>query len=181
MKSEAAVSGFDELNVLSSAKTLYAALVQDNQRAFLELARERYRETEPHGDEPPDLAWLLLLLGGYDAVTKYVYDHETDRKRDRTAEAVNSTAAKATEYRRGLSYWSQMTGQYADAVTDEATLKAYRDAGVKKVRWVTAGDGKVCATCRDRDGQVYPIENIPPKSHWRCRCYLVPVGASEMT
>lgn len=169
-KDEAAQNGFDELSVLSITRTLYDQLEQDNQEIFLELAQERYQEAEPHGEEPPDLAWLLALLAAYSAVSKVVYNNEVERKRGYTAEGINSSTAKVTEFRRGLHYWADFTGQFADEVTDETTLKAYRDAGVRRVRWVTAGDEKVCETCRDRNGKVYPINSIPPKPHKHCRC-----------
>jgi SPP1 gp7 family putative phage head morphogenesis protein len=171
-KDEAALAKFDELNVLEVTRTLYQDLAHDNQEIFLELAQERYQEAEPHGKEPPDLAWLLALLAAYNTVTKVVYEHEIDRKRGYTAEGINSSTAKATEFRRGLHYWADFTEQYADIVTDETTLKAYRDAGVKKVKWITAGDEKVCETCKERDGKIYPISAVPSKTHKKCRCWL---------
>ena len=174
-KDEAAKDGFDELSVLEVTRTLYQDLARDNQEIFLELAQERYQEAEPHGEEPPDLAWLLALLAAYNAVTKVIYDNDVDRKRQYTAEGINSSTAKVTEFRRGLHYWADLTSTYADIVTDESTLKAYRDAGVRRVRWVTAGDEKVCETCRERNGKVYSINSIPPKPHRRCRCVYQPV------
>lgn len=174
-KDEAARHGFDELNVLEVTRTLYQDLARDNQEVFLELAQERYQEAEPHGEEPPDLAWLLALLAAYNAVTKVIYDNDVDRKRQYTAEGINSSTAKVTEFRRGLHYWASITADYADIVTDESTLKAFRDAGVRRVRWVTAGDEKVCETCRERNGKVYSINSIPPKPHRRCRCVYEPV------
>ena len=173
-KDEAAKDGFDELSVLEVTRTLYQDLARDNQEIFLELAQERYQEAEPHGKEPPDLAWLLALLAAYNAVTKVIYDNDVDRKRQYTTEGINSSTAKVTEFRRGLHYWADLTSTYADIVTDESTLKAYRDAGVKRVRWVTAGDERVCETCRERNGKVYSINAIPPK-HRRCRCVFEPV------
>ena len=101
-KDEAARLGFDELNVLEITRELYQDLQTDNQTAFLELAQERYQEAEPHGEEPPDLAWLLALLAAYSAVSKVVYNNEVDRKRGYTAEGINSSTAKVTEFRRGL-------------------------------------------------------------------------------
>lgn len=172
-KDEAAQNGFDELNVLEVTRTLYDQLRKDSQDVFLELAREQYQASEPHGEEPPDLAWLLALLAAYNAVTKVIYDNDVDRKRQYTAEGINSSTAKVTEFRRGLHYWADLTATYGDIVTDESTLKAYRDAGVvKKVKWITAGDEKVCETCRERNGKVYSINAIPPKPHRRCRCWL---------
>lgn len=174
-KDEAAQHGFDQLNVLEVTRTLYQDLARDNQQVFLELAQERYQEAEPRGTEPPDLAWLLALLAAYNAVTKVIYANEIQRKQAYTTEGINSSTAKATEFRRGLHYWADLSSTYADIVTDESTLKAYRDAGVKKVRWVTAGDERVCETCRERDGKVYTINAIPPK-HRRCRCHYLPVN-----
>ena len=171
-KDEAARHGFDELNVLEVTRTLYQDLARDNQQVFLELAQERYQEAEPHGEEPPDLAWLLAFLAAYSAVSKVVYNNEVDRKRGYTAEGINSSTAKVTEFRRGLHYWADFTGQFADEITDEVTLKAYRDAGVKKVEWHTVLDGKECETCKERDGKIYPINAVPPKTHKRCRCWL---------
>ena len=173
-KDEAAQNGFDELNVLEVTRTLYDQLRKDNQDVFLELAQERYQEAEPHGEEPPDLAWLLALLAAYNAVMKYQYSNEWERKRDRTAEAINSSTAKVTEFRRGLAYWSQMTGWFADEVTDQATLKAYQDSGVKRVNWNAVLDGRECETCKERDGKIYPIRSIPPKPHPGCRCWYSP-------
>lgn len=171
-KDEAAQRGFDELNVLEVTRTLYDQLRKDNQDVFLELAQERYQEAEPHGEELPDLAWLLALLAAYNAVTKVIYDNDVDRKRQYASEGINSRTAKVTEFRRGLHYWADLTEQYADIVTDETTLKAYRDAGVKRVKWHAVLDGKECETCKERDGKIYPINAVPPKTHKHCRCWM---------
>lgn len=171
-KDKAAQTGFDELNVLEVTRTLYQDLARDNQEIFLELAQERYQEAEPHGEEPPDLVWLLALLAAYNVVTKVVYNNEVERKRGYTAEGINASTAKVTEFRRGLHYWADFTEQYADSVTDESTLKAYRDAGVKRVKWHTVLDGRECETCKERDGKIYPINAVPHKTHKKCRCWL---------
>ena len=179
--------------MLEVTRTLYDQLRKDNQDVFLELAQERYQEAEPHGEKPPDLAWLLALLAAYNAVTKVIYDNDVDRKRQYTAEginsstakvtefrrglhywAINSTTAKVTEFRRGLSYWAQMTEWYAVEVTDQSTLKAFQDSGVRYVKWNTMNDGRECSTCKERDGKIYPIRSIPPKPHPGCRCWYTP-------
>ena len=169
-KNQAQIDGFDELEVIQLTRTLYQDLSADNQETFLELAQERYQEVEPHGEEPPNLTWLLALLAAYNAVTKYIYAHEIDRKQQYAAEGINASTAKVSEFRRALKRWTNFTDQYADIVSDETTLKAYRDAGIKKIRWVTAEDERVCPECRERDGKVYSINNVPPKPHWGCRC-----------
>lgn len=171
--------GFDELNVIKATKQLYKDLDKDNAGAFLELAREQYESVDPSGDKPPDKAWLLAILALPNPLTKYIYDAEVYRKRDRAAEAVNASTAKVAEYRKALKYWSRMTGWYADIITDEAGLKSFRDAGVKKVIWRTQKDGKVCHECEERDGVEYPINNIPPKPHLGCRCYFTAVADKQ--
>ena len=162
---------FDELNVLGVCKRLYAALDSDNFKTFLELAIKKYLEANPGGRNLPDSDWLLDFLEEYDPVTKYVYRNEVERKRDRLAEAVNASTAKVTEFNRGLGYWMQMTSHYADSVSDAATIKAFRDSGVTAIKWNAQKDGRACLPCLDRDGNIYPIDKIPPKPHWGCRCY----------
>lgn len=106
----------------------------------------------------------MPCLPGYSAVTGYVYEHEIDRKRAYLEEGLLSRTNHKNEFRRALRYWSDMTYQYADDVTDSARIKAFTDAGVEQVQWHTAGDEKVCQVCRERNGEIYPIDNIPDKT-----------------
>lgn len=194
-KQKAVQLKFDELNVIEICKNLYEALAEDNRKAFRDLAILAYRQADPHGDKGDEMfdIWLLdQVLDRPNEVTHYTYTHEVDRKRERLTEAVNSVptpgkakitiygkttkaTTKTMEFQKALRLWARMTGEYCDIVTDEATLKAYRNAGVKRVRWVTEEDEKVCSLCRPRDGEVYDIDKAPPKEHWGCRCYYVPV------
>lgn len=169
---------FDELSVIKQIKLLYDALDEDNLKIFLELGRRRYKEINPERDEEEEITefWLLDFLDSYNPVTKYQYTHETQRKRDYTAEAVNSSGAKAEELKNGLFKWSRFTAEYADIITDEVTLKAYRAAGVRRVKWNTEEDERVCEECRELDGKVFDIDKAPPKAHWRCRCWYTPAG-----
>lgn len=174
-KNKLSVLRFDELNVIQIIKQLYAKLKTDNQKAYFELAQAVYTDVRPSESEKPDLSWLLSLLEEYDPVTKYVYDHEIDRKRDYATEAVIASSRKPEELQKSLSRWAQFTAHYADAVEWESTLKAYRDSGVKAVIWHTREDEKVCRECGPRDGKIYPIKMIPAKPHWGCRCWLTAV------
>lgn len=156
-------------------KTLYTALDKDNREVFLDLARMVYERTEPHGGKEPDEAWLAAFLKEYNPVTLYIYDNEVDRKRDRTTEAIIASTDKAKEFRRGLLYWGQMSAQTCLDVTDTAALKAWKDSGVKRVMWNTEQDDRVCGKCEPRDGKIYPIDKVPHKDHYNCRCWLTPV------
>lgn len=165
---------FDELSVIKELKKLYAQLAEDNEEIFLELAQMVYKRTRPNGGKKPDEAWLLAFLDAYNETTLYVYNNEVERKREYTTEAINSSPEKSVEFRRALMKWATFTTEYADQIADEAMLKSYDDAGVKKVQWVTERDRKVCPECRALDGQVFPIDEAPPKAHWHCRCWYIP-------
>lgn len=162
----------DELNVIKTITRLYKDLAADNKQAFLDLAILAYQDAQPHGKKEPDKSWLLALLDSYDPVYLVVYTNEVERKRDRLIEGVIAAPNKTKEFRRGLSMWARFTAHECDRVTDEATLNAFRDAGVKKVRWRTEEDDKVCPVCGPRDKKVYSIDNIPAKPHINCRCWL---------
>lgn len=172
-----AVLKFDELNVIKTVKTLYRDLAADNKKAFTDLAIMVYEDTTGRelDDEEDELMALWLMsevLDKPNPVTVYIYTNEVERKRDRATESINASTKKRQEFQKALRYWSRMTEQYADIVTDEATLKAFRDSGVKKVRWRTEEDDRVCEICGPRDGKVYDIDKVPAKPHWGCRCWL---------
>ena len=173
-KADARLTRFDELTVISAVDELYKRLDSDFRDSMLELAIAIYEEAEESGSERPTKKYLNKLLSKSDPVTKYAYTSEALRKRDRLKEALETRSDTAYEWRKAMSFWANMAAQYADCITDEVTLKAYRDAGVKYVMWVTQRDEKVCEDCRPRNGTVYPIDEAPPKKHWHCRCYYIP-------
>lgn len=163
---------FDELNVINRSKKLYENLSELNQEMYLEVARKAYEAAYPDNKKKLSKAWLLLLLQDYDEVTKYVYANEVDRKRSRFAESLLSTKRKQQEFMTAFNLWWKQTTQYGIKVVDEATLQGYRDAGVKHVRWKTQQDGKVCEICKSRSNKIYPIDKIPAKPHYGCRCWF---------
>ena len=182
------IKGFDELNVLNEIDALYAALDEDNRKAYRELFVARYIEMyvfvtgkkAPDEDEIDDLVDMYLagLLDEPNAVTHYTYDTEVYRKRDRAKEAINAVPTKAQnqlEMEKAIRFWTQQTGFYVDLVSDEAATKAMIDGGVKHVKWNDQDDKKVCSACHDMNGVIYPIKKVPDKPHPRCRCYLTPI------
>jgi len=51
----------------------------------------------------------------------------------------------------------------------------YRQAGVKKVKWLTAQDERTCPVCRPLDGRVFGIDEVEgPPAHPGCRCSVLP-------
>lgn len=179
------LASFDELNVLSSAKVLYQKLDDITKQGFLLAANRAYADARNDlksfdvGADVLTEFWLLGWLNDYNPVTKYVYAHEVERKCARFAESVIASTARAAEIKTGLRYWSAMVAHYAIEVTDKATVKAYKDSGVKRVMWLTVPDERRCGRCFKRHGKVYDIDKLPPKPHLNCRCYFVPYGGDK--
>lgn len=164
---------FDELNVLRSTKKVYEDSIRLAKKRYLQIALNAYKAAK--GKKKIDRDWILDMLEEYDPVTMYLYQPEAERKMQRTVEAILSTNNKNEAVDRALRLWTLQNTHYAEKSVDEATLQAYQDNGVKKVRWVTAEDERVCEECQKRDGKIYPIDKLPPKPHYRCRCTFEPV------
>ena len=186
------VMGFDELNVVHTRKAtqnMFDEFMDDNEVLYLKVARKAYssavkmaRADGFKGDEEDiDMDFIVGVLANYNLVTGYLYEKEADRKRLR----LNEQILTAREYgdrdmfqdslRRAANLWWSQTTQYGISMVDEATIKGFEDMGVKRVRWVTTDDEKTCAECGSRDGKVYALRKVPPKPHYKCRCYVVPV------
>ena len=188
--------GFDRLNVVNTRKTteaMYDRFLEENEALYLDAAKDAYKKAlktaKAEGFEGEERAvdgeWLAGLLAGYNLVTGYLYGKEADRKRLR----LNEQILTAREYsdrtmfhdslRRAANLWWTQTSQYGLHTVDEATAKGFRDMGVKEVQWIAANDEKTCPTCGARDNKIYKIHDLPPKPHYGCRCYIVPVKRKE--
>lgn len=185
--------GFDELNVLETQKTVKAmykrldAVIRREYynialMAFFEAWREASEigiETENEDDDFDAHNFVVSELEAYDPLTDFVYTREYDRKRDRLFESIIATQIGNQEMRRnlkrGMDVLARQIRQYADNITVRARITAFKRAGVRYGRWITERDERVCSVCRDRDGVVYPIDEILNEipAHWRCRCKLV--------
>lgn len=184
------IDGFDELNVIKQTDSLYDRLDENNRRRFKELFVARYleivrelqkgsklKESEDSVDELAEM-YIAGLLGEPNAVTKYVYDAEVLRKRDRAKEAILSVPTKAQkqlEIEKHVRYFQQMTGWYTDFASQGAEIQALEDSGVEKVERHEHNDKKTCEVCLDADGEIYPIDKIPEIPHLRCRRWFTPV------
>lgn len=177
-------ASYDPLLVSQVLTALYQQLDADFRHELYLLADEQYEEMAGSvGLEELDVGFedLFLedILSKPDTITHYAYDAELLRKRDRAIEAVNAVSGvqnKQAELDKAMRFWAQMAGQYADTVAYEAAIKAYKDAGIKYVKWVTQNDEKVCADCESKSGKLYQIGKIPKRPHWRCRCYVIPLN-----
>lgn len=171
------VSDFEELNIILHSYDLYNELDNITREGLILLGKKDYIA---NGGDESDLdimiPFLLGLFVRYDPVTKYVYTNEVDRKRSRYAESLISSNTKVKEINYSLRLWSNMVRQYAIAMTDLSSRKAFEDLGYLRVEWVTEEDDRVCEVCEARSGKIYLIDKIPPKPHLGCRCYVLPVG-----
>lgn len=183
------VSGFDQLNIVKLIKTtaqMYSDLDDFN--------RKHYRELCDHSVE-----WAAYVMGaeevefdsadfvnqylkGYDPVTQYVYIKEADRKRMR----LNESILAAKEYqeivklqkavKKAADLWFTQGSQYALDIMLATVVAVFMKAGVKKLRWNTQQDDKVCGDCHDLDGKVFNAKDYPPPQHYGCRCFPTPVN-----
>lgn len=189
--------GFDELNVVNTkniTKAMFDRLLSENEKMYRKAADKAYSKAKHTAvdagyreEEKKELGgeWLIGVLLGYNLVTGYVYDREAERKRLR----LNEQILTAREYddrqlfnsslQRTANLWWTQTSQYGITVVDKATLQAYEDMGVKKVRWKSVIDGRECKVCRERHNKTYKISEVPEKAHYNCRCYLEPVKTEE--
>ncbi len=160
----------DELNVIPRTKELYDRLESEALKVFLRIARNKYKDCG--GIDTLEMAWLLGLLGQSDPLTGYIFLNDKDRKRQYYAESILSGGNIANETKKAMRYYYGAIRQYADIVTTDAALQAFRDTGVRHVRWRTNLDGRECRTCWNRNDNIYSINNVPVRPHYGCRCWL---------
>lgn len=184
---------FDELNTLTvrkETKTVFDTVDDFNRNSFKALADWADQFTIENiilfdfGEwkTPKDFGRKIekKVLESYNPVTEYKYAPELERKRLRMAEGLMTakTLSDREMYNRIVEKNAQLlytqSQQYAEDVTDTAMLESMKRAGVKKVRWIAEKDDRTCSECRDLDGMVFPIDAVPKKPHYRCRCRKVP-------
>lgn len=159
----------DEINLLGSVNAVYEEADKILRQKLLHIAKKTYRELG--GEDTVDEIWLNKFLNTVNPTTGYIYVNEVDRKRSRCFESLIASSNKAKDVKTALRYFSAMATQYTIDVADAAAVEAYKSQGVKKVRWRSYTDHKVCKTCLERDRKIYNIDKIPSK-HWNCRCWL---------
>lgn len=170
-----ALSSFDELNILRSVKELYREADALVRKMLYRIAVVAYENANGEDISVITEQWLLdVVLEAYDPTTKYSYVNEVERKCSRLFESMVASENKVVEVDSALRYWSVMATQYAIITTDASTKQAYIDSGIAEVMWVSTKDDKRCKVCRTRDGKIYAIEEVLPKPHLGCRCYLIP-------
>lgn len=162
---------FDEMNVISVSHEIYDTALVETKREMARLSKkvyEKYNESDNFDSE----GFVLALMLAYDPTSKYIYQNEVDRKRARFVEGVLSSDFPMEEVKASQRLWIAMNKVFADEVTFQTMIKAYKDSGVKRVRWVTSPDERRCATCGAMHGKVFHIDKVPSKPHRNCRCWV---------
>lgn len=178
---------FDELNVFQSVSGVYENSIALCEKRYRQIALDAYEaalilagieaeEAERMAEDSITEDWILDMLEDYDAVALYQFLPEAERKKERLVEALIASHNKGEEVNKALRLWTLQVARYADKSVEDATIDAYKKAGVKKVRWLALEDAKTCKVCAKRDGKVYSINKVPPRPHYHCRCILEIVG-----
>ena len=190
------VTGFDELSaprITERTEKMIARLLKSNMTAYIRIAQQA---TEEAAEDVRALGLVALpikandryvdgILREYNPITGYLYYPEADRKRARLAEAliaavlVGARADYHKELRRFAKLWHTQTLQYGETTVDRARLDTFKKNGIKRVMWQSEHDERVCTECKERDGKIYPIDAIPTKPHYRCRCWLIPLAETK--
>ena len=178
---------FDEMNVLQVRKhvnKLYKSVLNSIITEFVAVANSIYQDIYDEclalgfdGDPTNiDEAWIEEFFDRYNPVTKYVFSNEIDRKRARLFEALVANELDTfRSYKDAERLITQQVRQYGIDLEDAIAMTVYEDTGVKKVQWVAEDDHKTCGVCNELDGQIFKLKDAPPKQHYNCRCYLIPV------
>ena len=178
---------FDELNVAGVKKhvhKLYQTIYKTVKQEFLKVVNKIYQtiydEAVAMGFDGDirnlDEAWVEEFFSLYNPVTKYVFDNEIDRKESRLFEAlVSSVADRLKSYAYAERLITSQIEQYAIDLEDTIAKVVYEDTSVKKVMWNAEHDHKTCGVCDELDGQIFELNNVPPKPHLNCRCWITPV------
>lgn len=191
------VMGFDSLNVVNTKKVtkeMFDRLLAENEKTYQKVAKDAYSKAKKKAEaigytegKPEGVGgeWLLGVLLAFNMITGYLYDREAERKRLRlneqilTAREFNNRDLYNESLRKTANLWWTQTLQYGITVVDEATIQAYEDMGVDKVKWIAELDNRTCKVCRERNGKIYELSKVPAKTHYNCRCYLEPVEIEE--
>lgn len=168
--------------IVRAAREYALSFLTDSEKATFETAIKRGKNVaKSKANEDFDSGIVESVLDGYNLVTGYLYKREAERKRLRLAEEMLTARqfSDRQKYDNGLkkaaNYWFTQSGQYAIDMEDTAVKEVWEQAGIQQVMWVSERDNRVCHTCRELDGQIFDIDNVPGKQHYNCRCTIKPV------
>ena len=178
------------MNIIQTKKhvnKLYKKVFKIIKQEFLAVANDIYAEVADEAIElgfdgdlgDIDEGWIEDFLKEYSPVTKYVFTNELERKFSRLFEALIADLEKRLEsYKSAENSILKQIKQNGIEFEDKIAEETYKKFGVIKVQWVAEDDGKTCGVCNELDGEIFDLEDAPPKQHINCRCVLRPVNIS---
>lgn len=105
------------------------------------------------------------------AILRRVTDYAMNRTDDLKLDDLTKDAFNRGEHLARLFARDQMA-----RFNKACTLATFRSAGVTKVQWLTANDGRVRKTHRMLNKRIFDVDNLPEEiNDYNCRCGLVPV------
>ena len=146
---------FAKKGISKAVREVYEILWDRSYRMFYRLATHYYKIAG--GKKKTD--WVLDFLEEYDFSGKTIMVMAAREEN------------KVPDLKRPEVLLNQQVTQKSIEIVDEATIRAYKEQGVTKVKWKTMRDNKVCAECEERDGKIFDINELPEK-HYNCRCWL---------
>lgn len=191
---------YDELNksqIDEEVDDLFDKVLSLNNNLLKNLIKDLEYDEEDYPIE--------MLNDRYSKTTKYVFANELERKRSRYKENIISSMFGIADYQGKRKDFSKeaMLG----ALSSMAFIKLQNDTarfvaqqieecavdnerymylqegmkeGVEYVRWVSMDDGRDCDECHELNGQIFPIDAVPDKFHWGCRCEMEYVSQEEL-
>ena len=177
---------WDEINVIRTVVSVYRTSAKKARKRYYEEAVEAYilgmlmcgygnAEAHRMADKAITMEWVDERLEETNFVTLYRFNSEAERKAYRLAEQLEVAPDRNKLIDRALREWARQLGQYAIEYTDAGILQAFKDAGIERVIWMTEDDEKTCHDCIELHRKEFPIDEVPPKPHYGCRCRLIPV------
>ena len=105
------------------------------------------------------------------AILKRITDYAMNRTDELKLDDLTKDAFNRGEHLARLFARDQMA-----RFNKACTLATFRSAGVTKVQWLTANDGRVRKTHRMLNRKIFDVDNLPEEiNDYNCRCGLVPV------
>lgn len=160
-KLKSKVLSFDETNILDEVNVTYNTLKSITYTKFMELASAQYEKyflNEDASYEGVTEEWLYKLLTEVDEVTKYSYSNELDRTRQRCFEGLVAVTSAEFAVKSNINdvistsmkHYSRMLRQETITLANKSAIKAMKDEGSQKVKWITQKDGNVCDRCKEK-------------------------------
>lgn len=61
----------------------------------------------------------------------------------------------------------------------QSTIEKYKEAGIKRYKFLATPDERECSECQELDGKIFPIDDVKPPLHPQCRCAILAVLEKE--